>query len=91
MDLLQPRMVQRIVDEGIARLDLTLVIQTGLLMLSLALIGLLGGMGCGLFAEMTSQNFGADLRELLFRKVQTFSFGNLDELETGQLSHAPDQ
>jgi ATP-binding cassette subfamily B multidrug efflux pump len=85
MDLLQPRMVQRIVDEGIARLDLNMVIQTGLLMLCFALIGVFGGMGCGLFAEMTSQSFGADLREILFSKVQAFSFGNLDELDTGQL------
>ena len=85
MDLMQPRMVQRIVDEGIARLDQNLVIQTGLLMVGLALIGIVGGMGSALFAELTSQAFGADLREFLFRKVQTFSFGNLDELETGQL------
>lgn len=85
MDLMQPRMVQRIVDEGIAKLNLDLVIQTGGLMIGLALIGVMGGMGCGLFAEMTAQSFGADLREILFRKVQSFSFGNLDELETGQL------
>ena len=85
MDLMQPRMVQRIVDEGIARLDLNLVIHTGFLMIGLAIIGALGGMSNGIFAEITSQGFGADLREALFRKVQTFSFGNLDELETGQL------
>ena len=85
MDLMQPRMIQRIVDEGIARLDLNLVIQTGLLMVGLAVIGALGGMSNGIFAEMAVQGFGADLREALFRKVQTFSFGNLDELETGQL------
>jgi ATP-binding cassette subfamily B multidrug efflux pump len=85
MDLMQPRMVQRIVDEGIARLDLNLVIQTGELMVGLAFIGMVGGVGCGIFAETAAVGFGADLREALFRKVQTFSFGNLDELDTGQL------
>lgn len=85
MDLMQPRMVERIVDEGIAHLDLTLVIQTGLLMVGLAMIGALGGMSNGIFAEMTVQGFGADLREALFRKVQTLSFRNLDRLGTGQL------
>ncbi len=85
MDLMQPRMVERIVDEGIARLDMGLVMQTGLLMVGLAIIGALGGMSNGIFAELTVQAFGADLREVLFRKVQTFSFGNLDKLETGQL------
>jgi ATP-binding cassette subfamily B multidrug efflux pump len=85
MDLLQPRMVQRIVDDGIANLDLNLVLQTGLLMCGLAAIGAFGGISNGVFTEMVVQGFGADLREYLFRKVQTFSFGNLDALETGQL------
>jgi ATP-binding cassette, subfamily B, multidrug efflux pump len=85
MDLMQPRMVERIVDLGIARLDLPLVIQTGLLMCGLAVIGATGGMSNGIFTEMVVQGFGADLREALFRKVQTFSFSNLDELDTGQL------
>ena len=55
------------------------------MMLGLALVGAVGGLGCGVFAEMAAQSFGADLREALFRKVQTLSFGNLDELDTGQL------
>ena len=85
MDLMQPRMVERIVDEGIAKMNLPLVIQTGLLMCGLAVIGAFGGSSNGFFTELTVQNFGADLRGFLFRKVQTFSFGNLDELDTGQL------
>lgn len=85
MDLQQPRMVERIIDEGIANLNLHLVLQTGLMMFGLAVIGALGGMSNGIFAELTVQAFAADLREALFRKVQTFSFGNLDNLETGQL------
>jgi ATP-binding cassette subfamily B multidrug efflux pump len=85
MDLMQPRMIQRIVDEGIARLNMPLVIQTGLLMMGLALVGVLGGMSNGVCAVRAVQAFGADLRESLFRKVQTLSFGNLDDLETGQL------
>jgi len=85
MDLMQPRMVERIVDQGIANLDMGIVLQTGFLMVGLAIIGAAGGMSNGIFAEMAVQAFGADLREQLFRKVQRFSFGNLDELETGQL------
>ena len=85
MDLMQPRMVERIVDVGIAQLNLTVVIQTGLLMVGLALIGAFGGMSNGVLAETVGQGFSADLRETLFRKVQTFSFRNLDELDTGQL------
>ena len=85
MDLMQPRMIQRIVDVGIAQMNLQLVLQTGLLMFGLAVIGAAGGMSNGIFVEITIQGFGADLRESLFRKVQSFSFGNLDELDTGQL------
>ena len=85
MDLMQPRMVQRIVDQGIANLDLNLVLQTGLLMVGLAAVGAVGGVLCGIFAETAGVGFGADLREHLFRKVQSLSFGNLDELDTGQM------
>ena len=85
MDLLQPRLIQRIVDQGILRSDMGVVIQTGLLQVGVALVGLVGGVGCGVFAVMAGQSFGADLRGALFRKVQSLSFGNLDRLETGAL------
>jgi ATP-binding cassette subfamily B protein len=85
MDLLQPRLVQRIVDQGIAQADMAVVLQTGALMLGTTLVGLLGGMGCAVFATLAAQGFGADLRGALFRTVQSLSFGNLDELETGAL------
>jgi ATP-binding cassette subfamily B protein len=85
MDLLQPRLVQRIVDEGIARGQMPIVLNTGLTMVAVALVGLVGGMGCTIFAILAGQSFGADLRGALFRRVQALSFGNLDRLETGAL------
>ncbi len=85
MDLAQPRMMQKIVDVGIAQLDMSVIINTGLIMIGLALIGAFGGAGNTVFAVRVSQGFGADLRSTLFRKVQSLSFGNLDKLETGQL------
>jgi ATP-binding cassette subfamily B multidrug efflux pump len=85
MDLMQPRLIQRIIDEGIAQLDMSTVVNTGLLMLGLALVGAVGGFGSAVFATLAAQGFGADVRHTLFRKVQSLSFGNLDDLETGQL------
>ena len=85
MDLLQPRLLQRIVDGGVVAGDMGVVIDTGLWMAGVALIGLVGGVGCALFAVLAAQGFGADLRGTLFRKVQALSFGNLDRLETGAL------
>jgi ATP-binding cassette subfamily B protein len=85
MDLLQPRLVQRVVDEGVLRGDASVVITTGLLQIGVALVGLAAGVGCGVFAVLAGQAFGADLRDALFRKVQSLAFGNLDRLETGGL------
>ena len=85
MDLLQPWLVERIIDEGVAKSDLDVVRETGLIMIAVALVGMVGGVLCGVYAVRASQGFGADLRSSLFRKVQDLSFGNLDRLETGSL------
>lgn len=84
-DLLQPRMIQRIVDVGIAQQDLDVVLQTGVWMVGLSIAGALGGIGCTAMSVLASQGFGADLRDGLFTKVQSLSFGNIDRFETGQL------
>jgi ATP-binding cassette subfamily B protein len=85
MDLLQPRLLETIIDVGIANLDLNVILKTSLWMALAALIGAGGGMGCTVAAVKASMAFSADLRSALFRKIQTLSYGNLDKLETGQL------
>jgi len=85
MDLLQPFLMASIVDKGVMQGDLAHIRDTGLIMLGAALIGLIGGFGCTVFSSIAAQRFGADLRHDVFRKVQTFSFRNLDELGTGSL------
>jgi ATP-binding cassette subfamily B protein len=54
-------------------------------MFFVAVMALIGGYGCGIYAIRAGQAFGADLRQALFAKVQTLSFANLDKLETGGL------
>jgi ATP-binding cassette subfamily B protein len=85
MDLAQPRLLQDVVDIGIANKDLESVLHTGWLMIGAAVIGVIGGVGCTVFATIAAQNFGADIRGDLFRKVQALSFGDLDRLQTGRL------
>ena len=85
MDLLQPRLIQQLIDNGIARADLAYVLHTGAVMVAVALVGTVGGMGCSVFAVLAGQSFGADVRQTLFAKVQSLSFGNLDQFETGTL------
>jgi ATP-binding cassette subfamily B protein len=84
-DLMQPRLLQRIVDQGIARANLPLVVHTGVLMAALAVCGIGAGVGCTVYAVRASQGFGADLRRELFEKVQALSFADIDRLETGGL------
>jgi len=85
MDLMQPRLLETIVDVGIASLDMNVVLHTGLWMIGLAFIGAIGGIGNTAVSVHVSQAYSADLRSVLFRKVQSLSFENLDELDTGQL------
>lgn len=85
LDLMQPRLIQRIIDTGIARSDLSAVIHTGFWMIALMLLAGLFGVGCGYFAVRAAYGLGGDLRGALFRKVQTLSFANLDRLETGAM------
>ena len=80
MDLAQPRLLQTIVDTGLATGDLPLVLHTGVLMIAVGLVGLVGGVACGVFATIAGLAFGADIR-----KIQSLSFGNLERLETGWL------
>jgi ATP-binding cassette subfamily B protein len=83
--LRQPRLVRHIIDVGIARGDLGVVLHTGAKMLALTMIGMVGGLGCLFTTVLVVQRFGRDLRDHLFRKVQSLSYGNLDRLQTGSL------
>ncbi|MCS7241204.1 MAG: ABC transporter ATP-binding protein/permease [Candidatus Caldatribacterium sp.] len=84
-DLSQPVLLARIVDQGIAKGNPSLVLRTGVLMVVLTLVGMVGGIGCTIFASSASQGFGKDLRKDLFRKVLSFSFATFDRFSPGTL------
>ncbi len=84
-DLLIPRLTQRIIDQGIAVGNLRLVLWTSLTMIGLAVLSTLFALANTFLSVRVSQRVAADIRAALFRKVQTFSFGNLDKFKTGQL------
>ena len=91
MDLFQPRMMSKIVDEGVLGLsnngvgDLQLVIAIGLQMIGLLIIGVICGVLSGVFANMCSQNFGNDIRKDAFAKVMKLPFEQMDQFSTGSL------
>jgi ATP-binding cassette subfamily B multidrug efflux pump len=84
-DLLIPRLTQRIIDEGIGSGDLRIVVTTSLMMLGAALLAALFALGNNYFSVRVAQHVAHDIRSSLVRKVQSFSFANLDELRTGNL------
>lgn len=91
MDLLQPRLMSIIVDEGVLGLsnnnvgDLSLVITTGLKMIGFVLVGCLCGILSGVFGNLCAQNFSNDLRKDTFSKIMSLSFSQTDQFTTGSL------
>jgi len=84
-DLLQPTIMARIVDSGVATRDLAVVLRLGLLMLSVAGVGAAGATGRNILASRVSYLFGAQLRGDLFRRITSFSFQELDGFDTASL------
>jgi ATP-binding cassette subfamily B protein len=84
-DLGIPRLTQRVIDKGISEGNVQVIWVTSLLMLGAALLSALFSIGNTILSVSASQFFGADVRDAIVRKVQSFSFGNLDRLQTGQL------
>ena len=91
MDLLQPRLMATIVDEGVLGLshngvgDLELVLTTGLRMILTVILGAFCGVMSGVFANICSQNFGNDLRKDAFSRIMSLSFEQMDQFSTGSL------
>jgi ATP-binding cassette subfamily B multidrug efflux pump len=85
MDLTIPRLIQRIIDEGIHQHNQDVVIQTGFLMLGISVLSVLFAVGNNILSVKVGESVARDLREALFLKIQGFSFGNIDRLKTGQL------
>jgi len=84
-ELIQPRLIQRAIDEGIAKGDITVITITVAAMLGLAIFEAGMTVGNTFTSVKVAQNFAHDVRSSVFRKIQKFSFGNLDKFQTGEL------
>jgi ATP-binding cassette subfamily B protein len=85
MDLAIPRLVQRIIDEGIGGENMQVILSTTLIMLVLSLLSALFAIGNNILSVQVGEGVARDLREALYLRIQAFSYGNLDRLRTGQL------
>ena len=84
-DVSIPRLVQVVIDEGVAKGDLPKVVSTSLLMVGASILSSLFMVGNTVFAVRAARGLEADLRERLFNHIQEFSFSNLDSFTSGQL------
>jgi len=85
MDLAIPRLVQRIIDQGVIGQNMQVVVNTFFLMLGISVLDTLFAIGNNNYSVQVSEGVGRDMREAIFQKIQSLSFGNLDRLKTGQL------
>jgi ATP-binding cassette subfamily B protein len=85
LDLSIPRLVQHIIDQGIAQQNRTVVLQTSLLMLGISVLSAVLAIGNNIFSVRVGESVARDLREAMFLKIQAFSFTNLDQFSTGKL------
>jgi len=91
MDLIQPSIMSRIVDDGVLGLnnggigDLNIIWRSGAQMIGLVLFGGLCGSLNNVFVHLSGQNIGNEMRKDCFRKIMTFSFPQLDRFGTGSL------
>ena len=85
MDLIQPDMMADIVDNGVLKSDINLIVTVGIKMILMVLAGGFFGVMCGVFANIAAQSFGNDLRKDLFAKIMNLSFQQTDKISTGSL------
>ncbi|MCM3567106.1 ABC transporter ATP-binding protein [Neobacillus mesonae] len=84
-DLLQPTIIAKIIDEGVANRDIDFVLKNGGVMLLVTACGAVAASMRSILASITSQHFGAELRFDLFKKIQSLSFKNLDQFDRASL------
>ncbi|MDB4868062.1 MAG: transporter ATP-binding protein [Cohnella sp.] len=84
-DLLLPTIMSRLIDIGVAGRDLNFVLRMGGLMLLVTAGGAVSAVIRNGISSRVSQNFGADVRSDLYRKIQTFSFQTIDKFERASL------
>lgn len=85
VDLLQPQLMAKIVDDGVLGKDIGLIITTGIEMLLLIALGGFMGILCAYTASVASQGFGNDVRVDAFNSVMKLSLQQTDKFTTGSL------
>ncbi len=85
LEIFIPFLMSKIVDIGIANSDIGYVVRIGIMMLVMAMFSLLFGALSGRYASVASVGFAKNIRSALFKKIQDFSFFNVDKFSTPSL------
>ncbi|ANC75685.1 ABC transporter ATP-binding protein [Fictibacillus phosphorivorans] len=85
VELLQPLIMAKIIDDGILKSDLSVIKYWGAVMFGLALVAFAAGIANSFFSAHVSQNYGFDIRRRVFEKVQSFSFVNFNKFPASSL------
>ena len=84
-EVLLPSFMADIINVGAANHDVGYILQKGMIMILTAFIMMADGVGGAWFASVAAINFGTGLRKDAFKKIQTFSFSEIDRFSTGSL------
>ena len=82
---MQPTIMAKIIDEGVANRDIHYVLKMGGVMLLITAGGAVAASTRSVVASIVSQNFGTQLRSDLFKKIQMLSFKNIDKFDRASL------
>lgn len=85
VELIQPLLMAKIIDEGILQNDLQEILKWGGIMLAASFAAFAAGVINSFYAAHVSQSFGFDVRKSLYDKVQSFSFANFNLFPTSSL------
>ncbi len=85
LELYLPRLMARVIDNGVIAGDTGYIYRMGGVMLGIVTVGLLCALVCQYVASVTSQGFGTGLRNAVFEKISSFSHGELDRFGTPSL------
>ncbi len=87
LEILIPFMMTKLIAEGLntETPNINAIIRIGGIMLIMAFAALAAGMACARFASIAGTGFACNLRNMLFKKIQGFSFANIDKFSTASL------
>ncbi len=85
-EMIIPKLMGKIVDNGIYAENMAYIFRVGFFMLVIALFGLAAGIGGAYYGSKASTGFAKNLRKAMFDNIQTFSFSNIDKFSTSGLT-----